>query len=180
MKNMSQQTKKRLVIISSIVICVVLIVLIGNQFKAEQISDVPIPTENEPLNDVIVENESGISEKETDVVVVLPNISQPESGDNGMVSSGTEQTIQPDVVKPEYTEEQLTNPDQKPNGEPVTDEDIVVDHEEVEQPAITPEGGASKVSGGLPGFDNVPNAGANKGEHVDGDGDINKQIGIMD
>ena len=34
--------------------------------------------------------------------------------------------------------------------------------------------------GGLPGFDNVPDGGANQVIEVDGDGDINKQVGEMD
>ena len=96
------------------------------------------------------------------------------------MDTGTEQTIQGDVTKPEYTEEELKNPDQKPNGEPVTEKETVQAHDKVETPVTPPA--PSKPSGGnsIPGFDNVPNAGANQGEYVDGDGDINKQVGTMD
>jgi hypothetical protein len=53
----------------------------------------------------------------------------------------------------------------------------------VEQPKETPKSeSTSKPSGGnsIPGFDNVPDGGANTVIEVDGDGDINKQVGIMD
>lgn len=42
-----------------------------------------------------------------------------------------------------------------------------------------PEQPSTNTSGGLPGFDNVPNAGENQGGSIDSDGDINTQVGIM-
>ena len=50
------------------------------------------------------------------------------------------------------------------------------DHNNVTPP---PEQPSTNTSGGLPGFDNVPNAGANQGGSIDSDGDINTQVGIM-
>ena len=42
-----------------------------------------------------------------------------------------------------------------------------------------PEPPSTNTGGGLPGFDNVPNAGGNQGGTIDSDGDINKQVGTM-
>ena len=96
-----------------------------------------------------------------------------------VVDTGTEQTIQGDVTKPEYTEEELKNPDQKPNGEPVTDNDKVQDHNKVETPVTPPA--PSKPSGGnsIPGFDNVPDGGANQGEYVDDMYENGNKVGTM-
>ena len=69
-----------------------------------------------------------------------PDTTQPANTDNGAVSSGTEQTIQSDVTKPEYTEGQLKDPSQKPSGEKITEQDKPVDHGKVEQqPKDTPK-----------------------------------------
>lgn len=181
MKNMNDKTKKWLLVAGGLALCAVLVVAITGQFKTEKPTDAPLPSQSSSVSDVTVDpSVPDTTEKEKDVVIQTPDATPPASSDNGAVDTGTEQTIQGDVTKPEYTEEELKNPDQKPNGEPVTEKDTVQDHDKVETPVVTPA--PSKPSGGnsIPGFDNVPNAGANQGEYVDGDGDINKQVGIMD
>lgn len=181
MKNMNDKTKKWLVVAGGLALCAVLLVAITGQFKAEKPTDAPLPSQSSSASDVTVDpSVLDTTEKEKDVVIQTPDATPPASSDNGAVDTGTEQTIQGDVTKPEYTEEELKNPDQKPNGEPVTEKDTVQDHDKVETPVTPPA--PSKPSGGnsIPGFDNVPNAGANQGEYVDGDGDINKQVGTMD
>ena len=95
---------------------------------------------------------------------------------NGADFTGTEQTIQPDPVKPEYTEDELKDPTKTPDGTPVEGTPEPQDHNNVTPP---PEQPSTNTSGGLPGFDNVPNAGANQGGSIDSDGDINTQVGIM-
>jgi len=109
------------------------------------------------------------------------------STDNGAVSNGTEQTIQGNVSKPEYTEEQRKDPTQKPNSEKVTESPKAVDHDKVEQPKETPKS-ESQPQGGetkdgkiyVPGFGWIDdNGGGGQGTTVDGDGDINKQVGNM-
>ena len=182
---MNNKMKKWLTVIGCLAICAVLVVLIGQQFKSPKPVDNPLPPQSSDVSNVTVEpSEPDSAEKEKEVVVTPPDTSQPVSTDNGAVSSGTEQTIQGDVSKPEYTEEQLKDPTQKPNGEKVTEPPTAVDHDKVEQPKETPkQESSSKPSNGgnsIPGFDNVPDGGANHGEVVDGDGDINKQVGIMD
>jgi len=185
MKNMNGKMKKWLVVTGCLVLCTVLVVLIGQQFKAQKPVDDPLPSQSSEVSDVTVDpSEPDSTEKEKEVIVTPPDTTQPTSTDNGAISSGTEQTIQSDVSKSEYTEDQLKDPTQQPNGEKVTEPPQSVDHDKVEQPKETPKSeSTSKPSGGgnsIPGFDNVPDGGANHGEVVDGDGDINKQVGIMD
>lgn len=177
MKNMNGKLKKWLTIAGCLALCAVLVVLIGQQFKTPKPVDSSLPPQSSEVSNVTVDPKAPDS-TEKEVIVTPPDTSQPASTGNVEVSSGTEQTIQGDVSKPEYTEEQLKDPAKKPNGEKVTEQDKPVDHDKVEQPKDTPKD-PPKQSGGLPGFDNVPNAGANQGEYVDGDGDINKQVGNM-
>ena len=181
MKNINDKTKKWLVVAGGLALCAVLVVAITGQFKTEKPTDAPLPSQSSSASDVTVDPSAPDSaEKEKDVVIQIPDATPPASSDNGAVDTGTEQTIQGDVTKPEYTEEELKNPDQKPNGEPVTEADTVQDHDKVETPVTPPA--PSKPSGGnsIPGFDNVPDGGANQVIEVDGDGDINKQVGTMD
>lgn len=181
MKNISDKAKKRLTITGCLAICVVLVVLIGQQFKTDKPMDDPLPPQSSSVSDVTVDpNAPDNAEKEKDVVIQLPDTTQPTSSDNGAVDKGTDQTIQGDVTKPEYTDEQLKKLDQKPNGDPVTETDKVQDHDKVEKPKDPPA--PSKPSGGnsIPGFDNVPDGGANQGERLDDMYENGNKIGIMD
>lgn len=171
----NSKTKKWLLVIGCLAICAVLVVMIAGRFISEKPVDQPLPLESSEPSDVTVDTDA---EAEKNVVVTPPDITEPDNTDNGAVSSGTEQTIQGDPVKPEYSEEQIKDPTQKPDGEKVTEPPQPVDHDKVEPPKEPPSNG-SNPGGGLPGFDNVPNLGDNKGEYVDGDGDINKQVGNM-
>ena len=167
MKNMNDKMKRWLIVAGCLILCAILMVGISHQFKGQKPHEPVLPASSQS-GDVTVDTDAQTEKDDDDVVIVPPDPTLPENTDNGAVSSGTEQTIQRDVSRPEYTEEQLRNPDQKPNGEKVT--------EEGEGESSVP---SSKPSGGLPGFDNVQNAGPNNGEVVDGDGDIKKQVGTM-
>ena len=185
MKNMNPKMKKWLAVAGGLALCAVLVVLIGQRFQTPKPVDAPLPSQSSEVSDVTVDpSEPDSTEKEKDVVVTPPDTTQPVSTDNGAVSSGTEQTIQGDVSKPEYTEEQLQDSTQKPNGEKVTEPPMAVDHDKVEQPKETPkqESSSKSSSGGnsIPGFDNVPNLGENQVSEGKSDGDINKQVGTMD
>ena len=181
MKNINDKTKKRLIITGCLALCVVLVALIGQKFQSPKPGDDPLPPQSSGVSDVMINpNASGNTENEKEVIVTPPDTTQPANTDNGAVSSGTEQTIQSDVTKPEYTEGQLKDPSQKPSGEKITEQDKPVDHGKVEQPKDTPKNDSQNQGGGLPGFDNVPDGGANQVIVVNGDGDINKQVGNMD
>ena len=177
MKNMNEKTKKCLFIAGGLALSAVLVVTIAGQFRKAPIQDVDIPPQSSSSQDVTV-NTPDISEKENDIVVPPIQIPEESESANG-VDKGTDQTIQPDASeKPTYTEEELTNPEQKPNGEKVdkpTEENPTppqIQNKPTEKP--------SNPTGGLPGFDNVPNAGENTGTVVGSDGDINTQVGVMD
>ena len=120
----------------------------------------------------------------------MPEIKIPEDEmiDNVAIDTGTEQTIQGNVEKPkEPTEEQLTDPTQKPNGEKVETPPEPVEHDKVEKPAETPKSNDEPQGGDtkngkiyVPGFGWIDDVGEGQGTTVDGEGDINKQIGNMD
>jgi hypothetical protein len=184
MKNINDKTKKRLIITGCLALCVVLVALIGQQFQSPKPVDDPLPPQSSGVSDVTINpNASGNAENEKEVIVTPPDTTQPENTDNGAVSSGTEQTIQSDVTKPEYTEEQLKDPTQKPDGEKVTEPPKPTDHDKVEKPKepLKPQN-SPKPGGGnsIPGFDNVPDGGANKVINADDMYENGNKIGNMD
>ena len=187
MNNINDKTKRRLIIASGLIISVILIVLISAQFKKEPIEDVVLPDQSIEANDVIIENPV-ITEKEDEIIVPEIEILNTEKADNGGIDTGTEQTIQEDVEKPkEPTEEQLTDPTQKPNGEKVETSPEPVEHDKVEKPTETPKSNDAPQGGDtnngkiyVPGFGWIDDVGEGQGTTVDGDGDINRQIGNMD
>ena len=187
MNNINDKTKRRLIIASGLIISVILIVLISAQFKKEPIEDVVLPDQSIEANDVIIENPV-ITEKEDEIIVPEIEIPNTEKADNGGIDTGTEQTIQGDVEKPkEPTKEQLTDPTQKPNGEKVETPPEPVAHDKVEKPTETPKNNDVPQGGDtnngkiyVSGFGWIDDVGEGQGTAVDGEGDINKQIGNMD
>lgn len=178
MKNMNEKAKKRMIIAGGILISVVLIFMIGTRLQNELANDVPVQDTSAGTSEVIVDGSKTTESTEKEEVTVPPiDVTQSPSDGNGGDDTGTDQTIQADIPeKPTYTEEQLTDPTQKPNGEkvdPPKDDDAV--------PSTgTAQTTESKPSSGLPGFDNVPDGGANQVIDGESDGDINTQVGTMD
>ena len=184
MKNINEKVKKWLIISGGLVLSAVLLVAIMSQFKAPPTKDLDLLDQNSSTQKIAVETPD-ITEKEDDIKVPPIEIEKELSNANG-VDKGTEQTIQPDPIKPEYTDEQLKNPDQKPNGEKVTEQDKPVEHNKVEKPSTPPKSdnqpqGGEKKNGQIyvPGFGWIDDIGEGQGTVVDGEGDINKQVGIM-
>lgn len=177
MKNMTDKTKKRLVITSGLAISAVLVILIAGAFKTPATDDVDIPNSSSESPSIVVETPN-TTEKENDIKV--PNIEIPQDTQNpNGDDEGTDQTIQPGIPeKPTYTEEELKNPDQKPNGEKVDKptEENPIPPQTQEPPKEQP----SKPTGGLPGFDNVPNMGENETIYVDGMKENGNKVGVMD
>lgn len=168
MKNISDKTKKRFAIAGCLAACVVLVVLIGSRFIPEKSAEQPLPSKSSQSSQVTVNTDA---EKGKEVVVATPNTSQPAITENGADSSGTDQTIQRDVSKPSApSKEQMTDPSQKPNAS--TKPDSSTDS--------TSAGGSSQTGGGLPGFDNVPNGGANQVTDADDMYENGNKIGNMD
>jgi len=168
MKNMNDKTKRWLTIAGLSIICVALVAVIGSRFVTERPADDPLPTSDAALEDVNPSPDSGDGQKAGEnEMAVKPNPQTPEPNDIGApaVSSGTEQTIQADSVKPkEPTEAEKTDPSQTPDGEKVSDPQPI-DHNNVPKPDTTtkpnePQGGDTKDGMVyLPGFGWVTDTG---------------------
>ena len=171
---MSDKTKRRLAIAGAAVICIALVIAIGMRFAKEPTR--PDASSKEPVSssDVAPDIQDKTDKKE---VVVSPQpTTEPESSETLPPQTDLpEQKLQPDPVKPEAPakpelpkDADTTNPSKPPEYRPE-------DTEKKPAAESKPQG-----DGGLPGFDNVPDGGANQVIEVDGDGDINKQVGEMD
>lgn len=177
MKNMTDKTKKSLVMAGGLAISAVLIILIVGAFKTPPTDDVDIPNSSSESQSVVVETPD-TTEKENDIKV--PDIEIPKDTENpNGDDKGTDQTIQPDIPKkPTYTEEELKNPDQKPSGEKV--DKPTAENPTPPQTQDNPTEKPSKPTGGLPGFDNVPNMGENNGEYLEDMYENGNKVGVMD
>lgn len=164
---MNEKMKKRLAIGGCAVIGIALAAAIGLQFqKAPTQADILPPESTESSEVTVAPPETtpitvpSAEEKEV-TVTVPPATAAPESSkavdSRPTQTDQTEQSIQPEATKPVVTEEQKKDMTQKPNGEAVTGEPEVVDHDTYTPPAEEP-----KSNGGLPGFDHVPDGGANQ------------------
>ena len=181
---MKDSTKKWLAVGCGAAVCIVLVVLIAGSFNKKTALDEPVPSASpSPTASMTVQPPESVSpsasvtptEQNKDEVVVPstpPAAVQTPDPASGAVSNGTEQTIQADPVKPSPPAEALKDPTKTPDGTPVDKPAPVT---EKPAPDLPSSGG-----GGLPGFENVPYEGPNHHEVVDGPGDINKQVGIMD
>ncbi|MDD3138740.1 MAG: hypothetical protein PHX08_07195 [Lachnospiraceae bacterium] len=191
---MKNKIKKRLIVAGGIVVIGILIVIIGTRFKKEPVTEAVISPKSSQSSEVVVDNpdESGTVEKSEKITVAPIDVTDDTSQGSGSVDTGTEQKIQGDIPeKPTYTKEQLKDPTQKPNGEKVETSKV---KDKDKTPTVTPkptkadnkidkkpeENADKNSSGGLPGFNNVPDGGDNQVIDGKSDGDIDKQVGNMD
>ncbi|WP_411677840.1 DUF6550 family protein [Caproicibacter sp.] len=171
---MGNKTKRRLAIAGAAVIGLALVIAIGMRFAKEPVR--PDTSSQEPVSSSNVAPDIQNSTEKKEVVVSPQPTPEPESSETLSPQTDLpEQKLQPDPVKPEAPakpelpkDADTTNPSKPPEYKPE-------DTEKKSAAESKPQNG-----GGLPGFDNVPDGGANQGEYVDGDGDINKQVGEMD
>lgn len=175
MKNMNDKRKKQLVAVGGLAVSAALIGMIAWQFRKAPVKDVELSPQIDQVPNVVVESPY-ITEKEISVVPIkIPTESETTSEDD----TATEQTIQPDIPKkPTYTEEALTNPNQKPNGEQV--EPPTPENPNPPQTQEKPQEKPVNPTGGLPGFDNVPNMGENKIIEAEDMYENGNKVGIMD
>ena len=172
---MSDKTKRRLVIAGAAVIGLALVAAIGMRFAKEPVK--PDASSQEPVSSSNVAPEIQDKTEKKEVVVSPQPASEPESSETLPPQTDLpEQKLQPDPVKPEAPakpelpkDADTTNPSKSPEYKP----------EDTEKKPAASES-KPQSGGGLPGFDNVPDGGANQVIEVDGDGDINKQVGEMD
>lgn len=184
---MKDSTKKRMIVVGGLALCVVLVFVIALQFTKEKPTDHLPSSGSSKQAEVVIESGSGSSSAAPDsssdvsddsVTAVSQTPSSLASSDAGdsTASVDTEQAIQADPEVPEKPEEKvLTDPSQKPDGTPVEGTPTPEDHDTYQPP----EPPSVNTGGGLPGFSDVPNAGENQGGVIDGDGDIDKQVGTM-
>lgn len=178
MKNMNDKTKKRLIVAGGILISAVLIFMIGTRLQPNPVKDASVTAPMNGTDKVVVDgSKTGLTEKQEVTVPVIETTPQPKA-ETGGDDTGTEQTIQSNIPeKPTYTEEQLKDPTQKPSGEKVDPP------KEEDKKPVTPtkpvQTTTQNTSGGLPGFDSVPDGGSNQVINGKSDGDINKQVGTM-
>ena len=182
MKNMNDKTKKRVILAGGLVISVALIVMIGARFTKAPVNEAIHNAQNTEISEVVVENPNGAETNKNNEVKVEPIVVPKETQvDGGADDTGTDQKIQGDVPdKPIYTEEQLTDPTQKPDGEkvdPPKTEEKKPTTPKPNKPVTTTE---QKPSGGLPGFDSVPDGGANQVIEVNDMYENGNKIGDMD
>lgn len=161
MKNMNDKTKKRLIVAGGILISAVLIFMIGTKLQPNQVKDAAVEAPTTGIDKVIVDDSKSESAGKKEVTVPAIATEPMTKAETGGDDTGTEQTIQPNIPeKPTYTEEQLKDPTQKPNGEKVDPP------KEDDKKPVTPTKPAQTTkqnsSGGLPGFDSVPNGGSNQ------------------
>lgn len=181
MKNINDKTKKWLIIAGGIAISIVLVVMISTQFNKKANIDTEISQQASGVSNVD-------ADKEVEITVPAIKITEQSQPNNG-VDTGTEQKIQGDVVeKPSYTEEQLTDPTQKPNGEKVDKVSNPVEHDIAENQQGTyketdeVKGGTTNSKGQtyLPGFGWIDNSGENQGKVAEDMYENGNKIGEMD
>lgn len=176
MKN--NKTKKWAIVAGGLAISAVLVVLISNQFKTPPIEDVDIPPTSSNTSDIVVDVPD-ITGNNDDLVIPpieIPEKTETTNGDD----DGTEQTIQPDPVKPNPTEDELKDKTQTPSGEKVDLPKTPEEEKELEENPPPVDDEPSNPSGGLPGFDNVPDMGEGENIYVDGMKENGNKVGIMD
>lgn len=176
MKNINDKTKKWLTIAALGIVCVALVIAIASQFKTKT----PVDDATAPPTAVIDDKvnpspDTGDKAGEKEGVIQ----GNEPTDDTTAKTDQPVQNLQPEVTKPAApTESQKTDKTQKPNGDKV-DNVKAVDHDNVKKPDTTQTGKKKDGKVYLPGFGWVTETGGS-GTKVDGDGDINKQVGTMD
>ena len=179
MKKMTEKTKRRLAVGGGIAVCAGLLAAISLQFAKTPAGEDVLPEKESGVAEVIIDpshapEESSSGGESTELTI------RPDTGQGaGEAQTGEpEQSIQPEVEKPQQPDgETLTNPEEKPDGTPVETTPEPVDHDTYVPPA---DDGGAGGGGGLPGFDYVPNGGANVETYAGDMYENGNKIGSMD
>ena len=197
---MDDKQKKWMTIGGAGIICLILVVLIAGQFRHEPAVSVQETTQVLPTTIAEPSVESSEAVKETTKAETKPQTTAAPTKDQ---TDETIQEIQPEVTKPAKPQDKdMHDPAKKPNGElvkptepvivetepvPTTEPPVVTEPQPVEPPTeiqteAPTEAPTSAPQEGqiyVPGFGWVTPSGS-VGETGHSDGDINKQVGIMD
>lgn len=191
---MTEKTKKIILISIGCLLCVAVAVGIATRFGGNAeipsgvVSDEPVQSGELDVN---INNDD---QTDMDIQVEMPDESKTDPA-QGADSSGLEQTIQADPVKPESPEKPeapsgtTTLPDDHdgadvPEEERKTEDEAPPTYEETPTVAPTetePAAGSTNSSGQVyvPGFGYVENSGANEGGTLDDMYENGNKIGIM-
>lgn len=184
---MTEKTKKRLAITGASVIGLALVIAIGMQFTKA-------PSEPDTLPQPEQSSTAMSPEVQKPDVVVTPAPPSSTLGSQPVESLPPqidlpEQKLQSDPVKPEAPEppkaedntDRMPSSDKNHEFKPESSETPPTYNPETTEKKPTPPPAESKPQGGggLPGFDNVPNAGDNQGEHLDDMYENGNKIGDM-
>lgn len=179
MMKMTEKTKRRLAVGGGIAICAGLLAAISLQFAKTPAGEDVLPEKESGVAEVIIDpshapEESSSGGESTELTI------RPDTGQGaGEAQTGEpEQSIQPEVEKPQQPDgETLINPEEKPDGTKVETTPEPVDHDTYVPPA---DDGGAGGGGGLPGFDYVPNGGANVETYAGDMYENGNKIGSMD
>ena len=193
---MTEKTKKYLAVGSGAIICVALIAAIALQFGKSSSGEDKTVGESSTTTEVVVDpsKSSGKDDKESSDITLPPDKESGQSAETKppvdnlpAQTDQSEQSIQPEVTKPETpSEEALHDPTTKPDGTKVDTPPEPVEHEDVEQPEELPpepnepQGGDTKDGQVyLPGFGWVTDTGGS-GSTADDMYENGNKSGIMD
>ena len=167
MNNINDKTRKRLIIFGGLAVSIVLIILIAAQFKKEPIKEADIPKQSIETNVVATDSQNKLEIKEAESTTA--KISDDSEKVNSAVDTGTEQKIQGDVPKkPSKPSTDSTKTPSVEKLDPPKVEGTPLPSTSTPKPAKPEKKIEKKVetktqpSGGLPGFDNVPDGGENQ------------------
>ena len=182
MKNMKSKTKTLLAIGFLAIVCMVLIAAIYSKFQPEPREGTAIPPSSTVSGDIVTTSDAikpvETAEKKDEIVVKPIEPTPLQSDTTAQDANKIVQTNVPEAVKPEppakpTPQGDVTNPAKPPEYKP---EDTNVSKQ------TEPKAGEKKDGKiYVPGFGWIKDeGGGGKGTVVDGDGDINKQVGNMD
>lgn len=197
---LDDKQKKCMIIGGAVIVCMILVILIAGQFKSEPATAVQETTQADQTTVAEPMIESSEAVRETVKVETKAETTAAPTKDQ---TDETVQQIQPEVTKPaKPKDEDRHDPAKKPNGEtvtptnpvvaeqqpiPETEPPVVTEPQPVEQPTEPPTEAPTEATESapqegkiyVPGFGWMDDTGE-IGTQVDSDGDINKQVGIMD
>lgn len=188
---LTEKKKKYLAVCGGVIICVGLIIAIAFQFKTESPDEVDESVEDTVTEIIVDPGESQPEESGESKLIVNPendrtkvDETEPAVDSRPAQTDEDDQSIQPDVEKPEApSEEALTDPDVQPDGTPV-EEAPEAGSDESQTETGTSEPQAGDTEGGqiyIPGFGWVDNQGGGSSGTSAGDMYENgNKIGSMD
>ena len=175
---MKNRKTKWLIVAGSLVICVVLVMAIGNSLPKETVPDEPAPVSDNTLQSTAVEPPNVSITPQIVVSTVTPSRVSPN---DKVAASITEQKLQPDIIKPVESEPPKTvinieEPHELPDDPVLTNPSSTPS---IPPPSAPPSPTPSQAQGGLPGFGTVTQGGENHVTQLDDMYENGNKIGIM-